>query len=116
NVAGCALIVLALFVDPVSSFAVPLQEAQVTQIVKDVQLLPGQAAPRPAAVRDSVRHGTSVRTGDESRTELTFTDQTLARLGSNTLFSFSQGTRKLDLGGGAMLLSVPNDAASATVR
>lgn len=96
--------------------AAQLREAEVTQVVKDVKLLPGQAAPHPAAIRDSVREGTAVRTGDESRTELTFTDQTLARLGANTLFSFNEGARKLDLGGGAMLLSVPKDSASATVR
>jgi hypothetical protein len=99
-----------------SSKAAQLKEAQVTQIVKDVQLLSGQATPRPAVVRDNVQEGTAVRTGDESRTELTFTDQTLARLGANTLFNFQGGTRNLDLGGGAILLSVPKDAHSATVR
>jgi mannose-6-phosphate isomerase-like protein (cupin superfamily) len=99
-----------------SSKAAQLKEAQVTQIVKDVQLLSAQATARPAVVRDNVREGTAVRTGEESRTELTFTDQTLARLGANTLFNFQGGTRNLDLGGGAILLSVPRDAHSATVR
>ncbi len=92
-----------------------LNEAQVTQIVEDVQLLSGQAA-RPATLHDSVRENTAVRTGTESRTELTFSDQTLTRLGANTLFSFNEGTRRLDLGGGAMLVSVPQGAPSAMVR
>jgi hypothetical protein len=69
-----------------SSEAARLKEARVTQVVKDVKLLPGQAAPRPAQVRDEVRDGTAVRTGVESRAELTFTDQTLARLGANSIF------------------------------
>jgi hypothetical protein len=38
-----------------------------------------------------------VRTGVDSRSELKFTDQTLARLGANTLFSFAEGTRDLNL-------------------
>src|SRR5437667_6781002 len=64
----------------VSVPAAELKEARVTQVVKDVKLLPTGAAARPAAVSDEVRDGT-VRTGVESRSELKFTDQTLARLG-----------------------------------
>ena len=85
-------------------------------MIKDVKLLPAQAAPRPAALRDEVRDGTAVRTGVESRAELTFTDQTLARLGANTIFSFNEGTRNLDLGGGAMLLRVPKNAGGAQIN
>ena len=32
--------------------AAPLQQAKVTRIIKDVQLLPSEAAARPAAVND----------------------------------------------------------------
>src|SRR5882672_4954774 len=96
--------------------AAQLHEARVSQVIKDVKLLPNQAAPRPAQVRDQVRDGTAVRTGVESRAELTFTDQTLARLGANTIFSFNDGTRNLDLGGGAMLLRVPKDAGGAQIN
>src|SRR6266436_9398626 len=87
-----------------SASAAQLKEARVTQVVNDVKLLPGQAAPRPAVVNDNLRSGTAVRTGADSRTELTFTDLTLTRLGANTIFSFNEGTRTLDLGGGAVLL------------
>jgi ferric-dicitrate binding protein FerR (iron transport regulator) len=57
-----------------------------------------------------------VRTGDESRSELTFPDQTLARLGANTIFSFNEGTRSMELGSGAMLLRVPKGAGGAQIR
>ena len=63
-----------------------------------------------------MRDGTAVRTGIESRAELTFTDQTLARLGANTIFSFNEGTRNLELGGGAMLLRVPKNAGGAQIN
>jgi hypothetical protein len=52
----------------------------------------------------------------ESRAELTFTDQTLARLGANTVFSFNQGTRDMNLGDGAMLLQVQERARGAKIR
>ena len=97
-------------------FADQLQQARVSQVIKDVKLLPAQAAPRPAHVSDGIRNGTAVRTGLESRAELTFTDQTLARLGANTIFTFDQGTRKLELGSGAMLLRVPKNAGGAQIN
>ena len=96
--------------------AAQLKEARVTQVIRNVELIPAQAAPRPAAVSDEVRNGTAVRTGTESRAELTFTDQTLARLGANTIFSFNKGTRNLELGGGAMLLRVPKDVGGAQIN
>jgi ferric-dicitrate binding protein FerR (iron transport regulator) len=63
-------------------------------------------------VSDEVRDGTAVSTGVELRAELTFTDATLVRLGANTIFSFNEGTRNLELGGGAMLLRVSKDAGA----
>jgi FecR protein len=96
--------------------AAQLKEARVTQVVKDVKLLPTGAAARPAAISDEVRDGTAVRTGVDSRSELRFTDQTLARLGANTLFSFSEGTRNLNLQDGAMLLRVPKGAGGAKIN
>src|SRR5438270_10865433 len=100
----------------VSVPAAQLKEAQVTQVVKDVKLLPTGAAARPATVSDEVRDGTAVSTGADSRSELKFTDQTPARLGANTLFSFSEGTRSLNLQDGAMLLRVPKGAGGAKIN
>src|SRR5437879_11533160 len=96
--------------------AADLKEARVTQIVRDVKLLPNAAPARPAVVNDPVRNGTAVRTGVESRTELTFPDATLARLGANTIFSFTEGTRNLELTDGAMLLRVPKNAGGAKIN
>src|SRR5438105_5357956 len=93
-----------------------LKEARVTQIIRDVKLLPNAAPARPAVVNDPVRDGTAVRTGIESRSELIFTDATLARLGANTIFSFTEGTRNLELTDGAMLLRVPQNAGCATIN
>src|SRR6266446_6507468 len=88
----------AVSVDAQSSTGGVLKEARVTQVVKDVKLVAGQTAPRAATVSDTVRGDTAVRTGVDSRAELTFADLTIARLGANTLFSFNEGTRTVDLG------------------
>lgn len=95
--------------------AADLKQARVTQVINDVKLLPQQAAPRPAVVNDSVRDGTSVRTGVDSRTELTFADLTIARLGANTIFNVDEGSRTVDLGGGAVLVRVPKNSGGAKI-
>src|SRR4051812_19785810 len=93
-----------------------MKEARVTQVVKDVKILESQAAPRPATLSDTVRGNTAVRTGAESRAELTFGDLTIARLGANTIFSFNQGSRTVDLGNGAILLRVPKGSGGAKIQ
>jgi hypothetical protein len=96
--------------------AAPMRQARVTQIINDVKILPGQAEAKPAVVNDEVREGTAVRTGVESRSELTFADLSIARLGANTIFSFDQGERSVQLGGGAILLRVPKDSGGAKIK
>ncbi|HEX8898105.1 MAG TPA: FecR domain-containing protein, partial [Chthoniobacterales bacterium] len=93
-----------------------LREARVTQVVKDVKILPAQAAPQPATTNDTVRGDTAVRTGVESRAELTFGDLTIARLGANTIFSFNEGSRTVDLANGAILLRVPKNSAGTKIQ
>src|SRR5712691_9649255 len=95
--------------------AAELRAARVTQIINDVKLLPGQAAARAAAVNEELGAGTAVRTGTDSRTELTFTDLTITRLGANTIFSVNEGARKIELGGGAVLVQVPRNGAEAKI-
>jgi hypothetical protein len=68
NIVVLALILAGIIASP----AAQLKEARVTEVVKDVKLLPSGGAPRPAAVSDDVRDGTAVRTGMQSRSELKF--------------------------------------------
>jgi len=93
-----------------------LKEAKVTQVVQDVKLLPSNASARPAAVNDNVRQGTAVETGVQSRSELTFKDQTITRLGERTIFNVGQGARTIDLGSGEFLLYVPKKAGGANIK
>ena len=98
-----------------STIATELNQATITRLINNVQLRPGQEAPRAAVLSDNVPDGTTVATGMDSRTELTFTDQTSARLSANTIFSFNKGTHNLDLAEGAMLLRVPKGVGSAKI-
>ena len=93
-----------------------LKEAQVTEVVQDVKLLPSNAAPRPATVNDNVHQGTAVRTGVQSRSELTFKDKTITRLGEKTIFSVGKGARTIDLGSGQFLLYVPKKSQGAKIK
>lgn len=112
-----AICVLAFFIAQSPSVAASQKkEAKVTQVIQDVQLVASNAASRPAAVNDNVREGTAVRTGQASRTELTFTDMTLTRLGANSVFSFNLGTGTYDLGQGALLMQVPPNGSSVKVK
>ena len=93
-----------------------LKEARVTQVVKDVKLGSPQAAPRQVAVGESLRDGDAINTGVTGRSELTFSDQTIARLGAKTNVSFSNGTRTVDLGEGAMLFQIPKGAGRLKIE
>jgi hypothetical protein len=107
---------ICLMVVSPAVYAVQLKAARVTQVIKDVKLLGAQGAQRSAAISDDVREGTAVRTGTDSRAELTFTDLTITRLGANTVFSFNAGARQVDLGGGAVLVEVPRNAAAVKIN
>ncbi len=90
--------------------------AQITKIIHEVHLLGHDAQPQPACLDERVGDGTVVKTGGESGAELIFTDQTVARLGSNSVFSFASGTRNLNLEAGAMLLQVPKTARGPRIQ
>jgi len=97
--------------------AAQLQEERITQVAKDVKLGPPQAAaPRRAAVGESVRDGDAISTGAAGRSELTFADQTIARLGAKTIVSFSDGMRTMDLVEGAVLFQIPKGAREARIK
>jgi hypothetical protein len=96
--------------------AADLKEAQVTQVIQDVRLLSSNASPHPATVSDNVHQGTAVKTGVQSRSELTFKDQTITRLSEKTIFSVGEGARTIDLGRGQFLLYVPKNSGIAKVK
>ena len=92
------------------------KEARVTQVIREVKLLPSEASARPAVLNEKVSEDTAVRTGDASRSELTFADLTLTRLGENTIFSFNHAGRNARLDSGSILLRVPKNSGGGSIR
>jgi FecR-like protein len=92
-----------------------LTEAKVTQVIQDVKVVPSGAAARPVTVNETVRQGNAVQTGTQSRSELTFRDQTITRLGEKTIYNVGGG-RTIELGSGQFLLYVPKKAGGAQIK
>ena len=91
-------------------------EARITRVNGHVQLLRPMTAARPASVNDVVDEDTIVRTGNSSRAELTFSDETVVRLAANTALSFKNGTHDLNLTEGAVLIQSPKGSNGATIH
>ena len=89
--------------------------ARVTQLVREVSLLPVDAAARRAILDEIVPETSAVKTGGDSRAELTFTDLTITRLGANSLYTFKKAGRRVELKSGSILLRVPKDSGGATI-
>jgi hypothetical protein len=91
-------------------------EARVTRIKNHVQLADSKSAGRRASVNDVVHDETVVRTGNGSRAELTFSNETVVRLAAHTSFDFNRGTRGLNLRDGAVLVQAPKETNGVTIR
>lgn len=110
------LVAASVFMLVIPGLRAARDEGRVTKIVRDVKVLPDEAAARPATVNERVGAGDAVRTGAASRSELTFTDLTISRLGANTIYSFNRGGRNVQLTNGSLLLGIPKAAGGGNVR
>ncbi len=95
--------------------AASTNEARVTRVKNQVQLADSRNA-RRASVNDIVHEEAIVRTGNGSRAELSFSDETVVRLAAHSAFGFSRGTRGLNLKEGAVLVQAPKEADGATIH
>ena len=93
----------------------PLTEARVNKIINEVTVVHPQKGGRAAKLNDVIDEQIAVKTGIKSRSELLFQD-TLTRIGPETLFSFTPGTREMSLKEGTMLLQVPKGLGGAKIR
>jgi len=97
--------------------AAPLSESTVTEIVRDVNVVvTATKSAQPAAVNAVVRAPDLVRTAAESRAELTAPDQTITRIGANTVFSFEGGGRTINLQQGSLLFHSPKGKGGGTIK
>lgn len=115
RVVFCAFVMTGALIASFALSQTSEPEGHVTAIFHDVQVLPEQADARPAAMNDKVDDGTALRTGDDSRSELTFADLTITRLGANTIFSFNKAGRSVRLDSGAILLYARKNSGGAQI-
>ncbi len=109
--------VLSVLATSLAANAADLSQAVVRQKVNVVTVAPSlNAEAKPAAQGAIVRNENVIRTGSESRAELEFTDLTLARLGSNSIFSFDAQARALSFTRGAVLFSKPTNSGAIELR
>jgi hypothetical protein len=99
-----------------ASQAAALRQAEVTRVVNDVKILPPQQKPVTAKIGDTVRGPSAVSTGAQSRAELRFQDNTITRLGSNSIFTLDEASRTVDLEKGTILLQVPKKIGGVPTR
>jgi hypothetical protein len=96
--------------------AAELRESTLVQVVNEVKVAPPQAGEKDAKVNDIVRAPDKIRTGAKSRAELKAPDNTLTRVGANTVFSFEQGGRTLNLEKGSVLFHSPAGRGGGTIK
>jgi hypothetical protein len=102
---------------PVIAPAATLTRATITEVVKDVSVITGPAkAPKAARAREIFAVPDVLRTGAESRAELVADDQTITRVGANSLFSFEPGQREINLQRGSVLFHSPAGKGGGTIK
>ncbi len=100
-----------------TSHAVDLKQSKVTQVVNDVQIISAaDQAKKSAAVNDAFKMPDILRTGAASRAELVAPDETVTRVGANTIFSFDPANRTIDLKQGSLLFHSPHGKGGGTIH
>jgi hypothetical protein len=92
-----------------------LRDGHLSQLVRDVRILQPNGQSLRAANGGTIVDG-SVQTGRDSRAEITFSDQTVLRLGDNTEVSVRSDRRTFDLVSGAVLTQVPSGVGGTTLK
>jgi hypothetical protein len=100
-----------------TSQAIDLKQSKLTQVVNDVQIISAaDQQQKAAAVNDIFSMPDVLRTGAASRAELVAQDETVTRVGANTIFSFDPANRAIDLKQGSLLFHSPHGKGGGTIH
>lgn len=109
--------VLAVFAFQYRDFGGPIDHATITEVVNDVKVMDPQARNAvPAETNILFRSPQIMKTGAESRSEMLADDETITRVGANTLFSFEPHERIINLKQGSVLFQSPPGRGGGTIR
>lgn len=97
--------------------AEPLTESTFTEIIQEANVVTAaNKSGSPAKTNEVFKVPDLVRTGRDSRVELTAKDQTITRVGSNTTFTFAQGGREILLKNGGVLFHSPAGVGGGAIK
>jgi ferric-dicitrate binding protein FerR (iron transport regulator) len=100
-----------------TSSAIDLKQSKLTQVVNDVQIISAaDQSKKNATVNDLFNMPDILRTGTASRAELVAADETVTRVGANTIFSFDPANRTIDLQQGSLLFHSPHGKGGGTIH
>jgi hypothetical protein len=100
-----------------TSRAIDLKQSKITQVVNDVHIISAtDQSEKTATVNDVFTMPDILRTGPSSRAELVAQDETVTRVGANTIFSFDPASRTIDLKQGSLLFHSPHGKGGGTIH
>jgi mannose-6-phosphate isomerase-like protein (cupin superfamily) len=112
----CAQALAGLLIATSQSFAAD-SAATVTEAVNHVDYGASQTTDtNPAKVGTVLHNGEYLKTGTQSRAELKLANQTVTRVGANTIFNYSVADNQIDLQSGTLLFSKPKDGKTMTIK
>jgi hypothetical protein len=102
---------------PLSSRAMDLKQAKFTQVVNKVFVFSAaNKVSHSVALNDIFKMPDALRTGANSRAELVAADKTITRVGANTIFSYDNESRTIDLQQGSLLFHSEPRKGGGTIR
>jgi len=94
-----------------------LTESTFTEIIKQANVVAAaDQSVTPAKVNEVFKVPDVVRTGRDSRLEMTAPDKTITRVGENSVFTFEFGQRNIRLQQGSVLFHPPAGVGGGTVK
>jgi hypothetical protein len=110
------LIIGAMILCCFTGMAAPLTKGTFKEIINEVAVVSTSGSATPAAVDQTINAPDRVRTGPQSRAELIAPDQTITRVGANTIFSFADNGRTLNLEQGNVLFHAPKGLGGGVIK
>jgi len=97
----------------------PLASATVSRVENQVsygKVVGDKSETRPAVPNDVVKTNNYLLSETDSRAELRYADGTIVRIGQNTIFTFEENTRTLNLKKGTFVFYVPKGKGGGTIK
>lgn len=102
---------------PLTLPAANIDRATLTEVVNSVSIIDRSTKKSASAKVQQLFDAPNVlRTGSDSRAEMISADQTVTRVGQNTLFSFQPDSREINLDKGSILFQSPSGKGGGTIR